>query len=93
MKKTNKTKPTYFKSKNNRWMKQYIDENGKSKTVFVKKEEIKNIPSSVINSQKSKLNKNSLINLNDFEVIGNKLQYEKSKISKFIEQYRNCYYN
>ena len=36
MEKTHKTKPTYFKSKNNRWMKQYIDENGKSKTVFVK---------------------------------------------------------
>ena len=44
MVKSNKSKPTYFKSKNNRWMKKYTDENGKSKTTFVGKAELRRIP-------------------------------------------------
>ena len=91
MEKTHRTKPTYFKSKNNRWMKQYIDENGKSKTIFVKKEEIKNIPKSVIDSEKSKSNIKLTKRVNDFEVENSKLKVHKEKNSTFIKQYRECF--
>ena len=91
MEKTNITKPTYFKSKNNRWMKQYIDENGKSKTVFVKKDEIKNIPSNIVRKQMNKLTKKSLIDIDNFEIIGNKLNTNKENNSKFLKQYRECF--
>ena len=91
MEKTNKTKPTYFKSKNNRWMKQYIDENGKSKTVFVKKDEIKNIPESIISSENSKLNNESIIKTDNFEILVSKIGLDKERNSKFLKQYRECF--
>ena len=91
MEKTHKTKPTYFKSKNNRWMKQYIDENGKSKTVFVKKDEIKNIPENIISSENSKLNNDSIIKTDNFEILGSKIGLDKERNSKFLKQYRECF--